>query len=125
MIPMSGEVFESIMKRQRQSGLTIKGFCRNGAYSTASFYYWKKKFSTPGSTSSPTCTKNLSEGFVPVRFPAKREYTPSVLGEFPKEEHEIMIELPGSIKIYFRGSSESEIAMRLITQIYSGHVLSE
>jgi putative transposase len=122
---MSREVFQSIIERQRRSGLTVKGFCRNEAYSTASFYYWKRKFSTPYTNSFPA-QKNLTEGFAQVRFPAaKSECTPSTSGDMSKELHEIMIELPGNIKIHFRGSNESEVAMRLITQIYSDHVLSD
>ena len=41
---MSKEEFLEILSRQQQSGLTIKDFCVNEAYTESSFYYWKSKF---------------------------------------------------------------------------------
>lgn len=44
MRKMSKEEFLEILSRQRRSGLTIKDFCVNEAYTESSFYYWKGKF---------------------------------------------------------------------------------
>ncbi|WP_163176606.1 transposase family protein [Bacteroides sp. 51] len=41
---MSKEDFLSILDRQQQSGLTIKDFCENEAYSVSCFHYWKSKY---------------------------------------------------------------------------------
>jgi hypothetical protein len=35
--------FENVLRRQQESGLTIKEFCSNEAIAPATFYYWKKK----------------------------------------------------------------------------------
>ena len=33
-----------ILKRQQESGLSVKDFCENQSYTASSFYYWKSKF---------------------------------------------------------------------------------
>ena len=38
---MSKEEFLSVYERQQASGLTIKDFCENEAYSSSCFHYWK------------------------------------------------------------------------------------
>ena len=40
---MSKEEFLSVYERQQASGLTIKDFCENEAYSSSCFHYWKKE----------------------------------------------------------------------------------
>lgn len=40
MRKMSKEEFLEILSRQQRSGLTIKDFCVNEAYTESSFYYW-------------------------------------------------------------------------------------
>ncbi|MDX9747647.1 MAG: IS66 family insertion sequence element accessory protein TnpB, partial [Paludibacter sp.] len=44
MIQISKEEFMVILDRQQRSGLTIRDFCSNEAYSVSGFHYWKKKF---------------------------------------------------------------------------------
>lgn len=44
MQKMNKEEFLEILSRQQRSGLTIKDFCINEAYTESSFYYWKGKF---------------------------------------------------------------------------------
>lgn len=41
---MSKEEFMEILSRQQRSGLTIKDFCLNEAYTESNFYYWKGKY---------------------------------------------------------------------------------
>jgi len=41
---MSKEAFLSIFERQRKSGLSIREFCMNEAYSPTSFHYWSVNF---------------------------------------------------------------------------------
>ncbi len=48
MQKMSKEEFIEILSRQQRSGLTIKDFCINEAYTESSFYYWKGKFAYRG-----------------------------------------------------------------------------
>ena len=115
--PMTKMSFLSILERQRTSGLSVKRFCKNEAYSTATFYYWKSKFCSSNSNSpADSFAKNISEEFASVCFPASQK-------RFTSSGAEIIIELPSGIKIHFSGSAGTESAMRLITQMYSGHVL--
>jgi putative transposase len=116
---MTKEAFLAVLERQRAGGLSVKRFCRNEAYSTATFYYWKNKFCSSNSNlSADSCAKNISEEFAPVCFPASQR-------RFASSGSEIMIELPSGIKIHFGGVAGTESAMRLITQMYSGHVLPQ
>ena len=108
MRKMSKEEFLEILSRQQRSGLTIKDFCVNEAYTESSFYYWKGKFglSRPyhgerSSTSNPS-------------------YDRVAMGS-----GEIQIEFPGGIIARFSGMAESHAAMQLLTQIYGHHVLPE
>jgi putative transposase len=43
MNPVSKEEFKAILDRQQQSGLSIRDFCSNEAYTVSSFHYWKSK----------------------------------------------------------------------------------
>ena len=116
-----------ILERQRNSGLTIREFCMNEVYPPATFYYWKSKFCSSNMQSSAgSCVKDVSEDFAPLRFPvSRRPFTSPAVEDSPKVLNEIMIELPSGIKIHFRGANESKVAMRLISQMYSGHVLPQ
>lgn len=63
---MSKEDFQAILDRQQQSGLTIKDFCENEAYSLSCFHYWKSKYGLNrpyGSVSASSSTE-----FAPVSF---------------------------------------------------------
>jgi len=44
MTPISKEKFMVILKRQQESGLSVKDFCENQSYTASSFNYWKSKF---------------------------------------------------------------------------------
>jgi putative transposase len=116
--------FLAILERHRNSGLSIKKFCRNEAYYPATFYYWKSKFcSSVSDAPAVSGDNNDIEAFAPVRFPApQRAVSTSTSEDLPHVDNEIMIELPSGIKIRFRGVHESEVAMRLINQMYSSHV---
>ena len=123
---MNKERFLTVLDRQRKSGLSVKAFCRNEAYYPATFYYWKKKFCISDSDTSPSVAKTHSEDFAPVRFPElQSSFTTPATEDLAKVLNEIMIKLPTAIDIRFRGSCESESAMRLITQMCSGHVLPQ
>ena len=78
-----------LLERQCQSGLSVKAFCRNKAYYSATFYYWKKKFCALVPTGSPPRTNDHAEDFAPVRFPApQRQKNTSAAGDLD----EIMVE---------------------------------
>ena len=124
--PMTKEGFQLLLERQRKSGLSVKAFCRNEAYYSASFYYWKKKFCSADSNSSQVRANEVGEDFAPLRFPVPPR--PTVLAtaeDLPVEMDEIMIELPSGIKIRFRGSYKPGAAIQLINQLHSGRVLSQ
>ena len=120
---MSKEEFIEILSRQQRSGLTIKDFCINEAYTESSFYYWKgklglsrryimdrhsssiEKFEPIILTSSPTTNTNKNSGAI--------------------QTGEIRIEFPGGIIAHFSGMAESQAAMQLLTQLCNRHVLPE
>jgi putative transposase len=124
---MTKEAFLAILERHRKSGLSIKKFCRNEAYYPATFYYWKSKFcSSSSNVSVGSGTNNHIEDFAPVRFPApQRTLSSSTTEDLSHVNNEIKIELPSGINIHFSGSACAKSAMRLITQMYSDHVLSQ
>lgn len=62
---MSKEEFLSVYERQQASGLTIKDFCENEAYSFSCFHYWKKKFGL-GRTYTGHPDKLPDDTFIPL-----------------------------------------------------------
>ena len=116
-----------LLERQSKSGMTIRDFCENEAYSPANFYYWKRKFCTTGtSVAAGSRVRDITEDLLPVRLPVRQQSASSSNDEdVAKGNNEIMVELPGGIKIHFRGSSGTRAGIQLITQLYSNHVLSE
>lgn len=120
---MSKDDFLSILNRQQQSGLTIKDFCENEAYSVSCFHYWKSKYrlNRPYGSGSPSS----SPEFAPVNF---HPSSPASCTRLPGDvfsEGAITIEFPSGIKIHFRGHSESGTALQIITQLCHSHVLPE
>ena len=118
---MNKEEFLEILSRQQRSGLTIKDFCINEAYTESSFYYWKGKFGL----SRPYHTgRSSSEEFAPVNLTSLLHSNPTY-DRTVMESGEIRIEFPGGIIARFSGMTESHAAMRLLTQICGHHVLPE
>ncbi|MCS2448067.1 IS66 family insertion sequence element accessory protein TnpB [Bacteroides thetaiotaomicron] len=117
MRKMSKEEFLEILSRQQRSGLTIKDFCINEAYTESSFYYWKGKF---GLSRPYHAARSSSEEFAPVKLSSNPAYDRVAMGP-----GEIRIEFPGGIIARFSGMAESHAAMRLLTQICGHHVLPE
>lgn len=66
-----------LIKRQKETGLTISAFCNNEGIPKSSYYYWRKKLS-----------KETGKQFIPLIVNA----TPSTLREssknFSRESHE-------------------------------------
>lgn len=116
---MSKEEFLEILSRQQRSGLAIKDFCVNEAYTESSFYYWKGKF---GLSRPYHAERSSSEEFAPVNLtsPSNPSYDRVAMGS-----GEIRIEFPGGITARFSGMAESHAAMQLLTQICGHHVLPE
>jgi hypothetical protein len=54
--------FISLLERQKESGLSVRGFCSNEGIAPSTFYYWQKKIrkSTPG------------PGFIPMVVQTRR-----------------------------------------------------
>jgi hypothetical protein len=52
----------SLLKRQKESGLSIKSFCSNEGIAPSTFYYWKKKINkdTPGQRFIPLVVQSHS-----------------------------------------------------------------
>lgn len=121
MRKMSKEEFLDILSRQQRSGLTIKDFCVNEAYTESSFYYWKGKF---GLSRPYHAEMSSSEEFAPVNLTS-----PSTSNQAHDRvamgSGEIRIEFPGGIIARFSGMAESHAAMQLLTQICGHHVLPE
>lgn len=49
-------VFSDLIRRQKETGLSIKEFCSNEYIPTSTFYYWRKKLRG----------KNQEKGFIPL-----------------------------------------------------------
>lgn len=123
MRKMIKEEFLKILSRQERSGLTIKDFCTNEAYTESSFYYWKGKFGL----SRPYRSRGelfSGEAFAPVNFTRPASPHLGCDGQ-AVNAGEIRIEFPGGIVANFSGIAESHAAMQLLTQICSRHVLPE
>lgn len=123
MQTMSKVEFLEILSRQQLSGLTIKDFCVNEAYTPSSFYYWKSKFGLSRSYHANKPSSSLEE-FAPVNL-SRSSASNASYDKVALESGEIRIEFPGAIIARFSGIAESHAAMQLLTQIYSHHVLSE
>lgn len=121
MRKMSKEEFLEILSRQQRSGLTIKDFCVNEAYTESSFYYWKGKF---GLSRPYHVGSSSSEEFAPVNLTSPLSCN-QANDRVAMGSGEIRIEFPGGIIARFSGMAESHAAMRLLTQICGHHVLPE
>jgi putative transposase len=122
MIPISKEEFILILERQQSSGLSIKDFCANESYTVSSFHYWKSKFGLTrpyNNHSRVTAVEKLA----PISFnlPEKKSAPETALSGSSKGE--IRIKLPGGIQVSFIGTSQTEAAINLLSQICSSHVL--
>jgi putative transposase len=113
------------LERQQKSGLSIKDFCANESYTVSSFHYWKSKFrlTRPYNNNSPeVATDKLTP--ISLNLPANAPATVPV-SSTRNSQGEIRIKFPGGIQVSFIGSAQSEIAMNLLNQICSRHVLPE
>lgn len=118
---MSKEDFLAILDRQQQSGLTIKDFCENEAYSVSCFHYWKSKYGL----NRPYGSGSSSGEFAPVSFRPASGLSPQRLPGDNLMEGAITIEFPTGVKIHFRGHAQSDAALQVITQLCHSHVLPE
>lgn len=125
MQPISKEEFIRILERQQESGLSIKDFCENESYTRSSFYYWKSKFGV-----SRPYNNHLKEAPsgeltpISIHLPEKNQPAPRPAGRNSRGG-EITIKFPGGIHASFKGGAQSGMAMNLLNQILSGHVLPE
>ncbi|MCS3172332.1 IS66 family insertion sequence element accessory protein TnpB [Bacteroides thetaiotaomicron] len=123
MQKMSKEEFIEILSRQQRSGLTIKDFCINEAYTESSFYYWKGKFGLSRRYHMDRHSSSLEE-FAPVSLTSSPA-SHSACDSGAIQTGEIRIEFPGGIIAHFSGMAESQAAMQLLTQLCNRHVLPE
>ena len=123
MQKMSKEEFIEILSRQQRSGLTIKDFCINEAYTESSFYYWKGKFGLSRRYHMDRHSSSLEE-FSPVSLTSSPA-SHSACDSGAIQTGEIRIEFPGGIIAHFSGMAESQAAMQLLTQLCNRHVLPE
>ncbi|NLX66189.1 MAG: IS66 family insertion sequence element accessory protein TnpB [Bacteroidales bacterium] len=123
MQPISKEEFIKILERQRKSGLSIKDFCENESYTQSSFYYWKSKYGLDRSYNNHAGDSTVME-LTPIKInpPAKRA-SPSSHAVKNVHGGEITVILPGGVRVSFKGGAQCEMAMGLLDQIFSSHVL--
>lgn len=121
MQKMNKEDFIEILSRQQRSGLTIKDFCVNEAYTESSFYYWKGKFGLSRPYHTDRRSSSIEE-FAPVNLSSSSTFTPSY-DRSDMGSGEIRIEFPGGIIARFSGMAGSHAAIQLLTQICGHHVL--
>ena len=122
MQPISKEEFTKILERQQKSGLSIKDFCENESYTRSSFYYWKSKYGLGRSYNNHAGNSAFMElAPISVNPPAKRP--PSSHAAKKAHGGEITVNLPGGVRVSFKGCAQCEMAMGLLDQIFSCHVL--
>lgn len=122
MNPISKEEFIMILERQRKSGLSIKDFCENESYTRSSFYYWKSKYGLTRPYDNHI--RDTSPGRlapININLPVKEPVASAPTGRDGRGE--ITIKLPSGVQVSFKGRAQSEIAISLLDQILSGHVL--
>lgn len=112
---MSKEDFLVVYERQQFSGLTIRDFCENEAYSASCLHYWKKKFGLNRAYANHP--KVPDDTFIPLNF--------SHSGKRPSATStDVIIEFPSEINIRLDSRGNPELLLGLIHKLY-GHVLSE
>jgi putative transposase len=125
MIPTSKEEFKAILDRQQQSGLSIRDFCSNEAYTVSSFHYWKSKFGFARSYR----TRSSQEVVPPVIAPVSlKSALPGSVSSSQKQDvspGEISIKFPGGVEVSFSGQQQTEIALQVLNQLYSTYVLAK
>lgn len=113
---MSKEEFLAVYERQQFSGLTIRDFCENEAYSASCFHYWKKKFSLSRDYTS-NLNKVLDNTFIP-----QNQHHSSNHPSGPTAD--MTIEFPSGIKIHPDSHGNPELLLGLIHKLCD-HVLPE
>lgn len=122
MQPISKEEFIKILERQQKSGLSIKDFCENESYTRSSFYYWKSKYGLGRSYNNHSGDSAFEE-LAPIRVNSPAKRPPSSHAVKNAHGGEITVNLPGGVRVSFKGGSQCEMAMGLLDQIFSCHVL--
>ena len=111
-----------ILERQQSSGLSIKDFCSNESYAVSSFHYQKSKFGLTrpyNNHAGETAVDKLT----PISFNLPENNPARKAATSDNNKGEIRIKLPGGIRVSFIGSTQTEAAINLLTQICSSHVL--
>jgi hypothetical protein len=96
-----------LIKRQKETGLTIKAFCANEGIPKSSYYYWRKSLNkVPG------------KGFIPVLVnttPAKMNGSRE-LDELPKSGDEFLLELlyPNGTRLRIKGDPDLDHLRSLV-----------
>lgn len=118
MIPTSKEEFKAILDRQQQSGLSIRDFCSNEAYTLSSFHYWKSKFGFSRPYRSHSGVGLAPPVIAPVSL--KPGYLGCVTSSQPRDVNsgEITIRFPGGVEVSFSGQRQTEIALQMLNQLY-------
>lgn len=77
-----------LIKRQKETGLTIKAFCRNEGIPKSSYYYWRKKLgNAPGKRFIPLLVDTIpaTMGGTSKNFTAEQHEHHTTMGAFPME----------------------------------------
>ena len=112
---ISQNMFDELVARHKQSGLSITKFCKQETISLSKFYSLRRKF-LPRIPEAESPDESI--GFAPIHITNPPEVTFDSLPE-------ITINLPSGVIINFRGMSESNIVSLVLTQICQSHVLSK
>ena len=118
MIPTSKEEFKAILNRQQQSGLSIRDFCSNEAYTVSSFHYWKSKFGFARPYRTQSREESAPEGLAPVSLKPTLPGCVSSPQSQDVNSGEITIRFPGGVEVSFSGQRQTEIALQMLNQLY-------
>ena len=145
------DIFDELIARQQESGLSIREFCKQEKVSISKFYSLRRKF-LPRSHKAESPLESI--GFAPIRITDTPKVTPVVAPVItpeiapavtpkitsevtppvthavastvtPDSLPEIVINLPSGVAIHFRGMCESNLVSTVLTQICQSYVLSK
>lgn len=114
---MTKEEFKFILDRQQSSGLSVRDFCENEAYTLSSFNYWKSKFGF---------VRNHQKACVSDFHPIEIKNTTQDLPTRVKEDgFNIEVVFPSGLKIRLKDIRDLESASSIINKTMAAYVLSE
>jgi transposase-like protein len=101
-----------LIKRQKETGLTITNFCSNEGIPKSSFYYWRKKLSKePGNGFIPLLVKSA-----PSSFEGRQKNSHLDENGHQQPEHDLLLEVvyPNGTKLRIKNDLDLDHLRALV-----------